>query len=100
MHDSERKQMEIERTPDGFRLDARVSLGDLISVVTAVVLVTLAYGALSARLAVAENEQGTIKQQLDRLSLSQDRTIERIDIRLQRIEDKLSDKVDKAEAGK
>lgn len=92
--------MEIERTPQGIRLDARVSLGDLVSVITAVVLVTLAYGALSARLAVAENEMSTVKQQIDRLGSAQEKTIERIDARLQRIDDKLSEKMDKIEAGK
>lgn len=78
-----------------WKIDKSLSLGDLLSVVTAVVLVSLAYGRLSAADDVHDAKIAQLREQrIEDMQRAEARTNEILES-LRRIEGKLDGKVDK-----
>jgi len=89
--------MNVHRDPasDGWKIDKSLSLGDLLSVVTAVILVSLAYGRLSAADDVHDTKITQLREQRMEDQQRGDARYRDILETLQRIEMKIDDKVDK-----
>ena len=86
----------IERgEQEGWKFDRTLSLGDLVSVVTAAVMVVASYFALSERVSLVEERVVTNTainaKQDDRL----EKLLSSIDTKLERLDDKLDRKIDK-----
>lgn len=88
--------MMIEREPDGqWRFDRTLSLGDLVSVVTATVMVVISYATLSERLALVEQRASATEQVNTRQDARLEALLTQIDAKLTRLDDKLDRKIDK-----
>lgn len=80
---------------DSWKIDKSLSLGDLLSVITAVILVSLAYGRLSAADDVHDTKIAQLREQrAEDLQRGEARYREILDA-LRRIEVKIDDKADK-----
>ena len=87
--------MNVHQEKTGWRVDKSLSLGDLLSVVTAVVLVSLAYGRLSAADDVHDTKISQLREQrLEDITRGDARYREILES-LQRIEAKMDGKADK-----
>lgn len=88
--------MMVERFPDGrWKFDRTLSLGDLVSVVTAAVMVVASYFALSERLALVEQRTNQATETNTKQDVRLEALLTQIDAKLERLDDKLDRKIDK-----
>lgn len=80
---------------EGWKIDKSFSLGDLLSVVTAIILVTLAYGRLSAADDVHDTKIAQMREQRAEDQQRSDARYREILTALERIETKIDHKADK-----
>lgn len=80
---------------EGWKIDKSFSLGDLMSVVTAIILVSLAYGRLSAADDVHDTKIAQMKEQRAEDQQRSDARYREILAVLERIENKFDRKADK-----
>ena len=79
----------------GWHLDKRVSVGHIVTTMLALVAAVIAYAELKGRVDVNERALMELAQRIDRSESRNDRQFQEIKDLLQRIDDKLDDKVDK-----
>ena len=88
--------MMIERDEQqGWKFDRTLSLGDLVSVVTAAVMVVASYFALSERLALVEQRTNVATDVNTKQDARLEALLNQIDAKLERLDDKLDRKIDK-----
>lgn len=80
---------------DSWKIDKSLSLGDLLSVITAVILVSLAYGRLSAADDVHDTKIAQLREQRAEDQQRGEARYREIMDALRRIEVKIDDKADK-----
>lgn len=80
---------------DNWKIDKSLSLGDLLSVITAVILVSLAYGRLSAADDVHDTKIAQLREQRAEDQQRGEARYREILDALRRIEVKIDDKADK-----
>lgn len=79
----------------GWHLDKRVSAGHIVTTMLALVAAVIAYAELKGRVDVNERALMALSERIDRAEDRNERQFREIKALLQRIDDKLDDKVDK-----